>query len=340
MKIQHIIYPFLLGLLIISGCREITVTTRVNEDGSFTRFIKITGDSADVFKKDLPYPIDDSWSRNSMKDSTENGKFIVVYTKSYEDSDQLNTEIKQDTGWMKGLKRNVSINKRFGFFYSYLTFSETYIAIKPFEKLNYPNKLSSEEMLILSGNKIPITANDSLKEEKVSDRFEELLIEAIADEVISTLEEGIKSLNDPQLDPASVVIYRDSIENNLVEYFEKMEVFIDFYKDWTGNESVIKLKSLEPPLFEELDQKVSFLLNSIFMDSYSQTVEMPGLITQTNANSVTGNKVSWNVGSDHFFFDDFEMLVESRVVNTWAFVLAGFFVFVVIILLFTKINRS
>lgn len=339
MKTQHIIFLFLIGLLIISGCREITVTTRVNKDGSFTRFIKITGDSADVFRTDLPYPIDETWSRNSVKDSSEKGDYIMVYTKSFKTSDQLNIEIKQDTGWMKDLKRNVSINKRFGFFYSYITFSETYQAINPFVELNYPNSLTDEEKLFLTGNKIPLTSDDSTRQKQVADKFEELLIKALANEIIITMEEGIVQLNDPLFNTDQLENYRDSIEHKLEEYHVNMYVYIDFYKEWTGNESFDKLKTLKPPLFDTLDNKVSFLLNAIFMDSYSQTVEVPGLITETNAKSVTGNKVSWNINSDQFFFDDYEMKVESRVVNIWAFLISGILVFAAIILLFIKINR-
>ena len=208
MKTQHIIYLFLVTMLIISGCREITVTTEVNKDGTFTRTIRITGDSASVFKHDLPYPIDGTWIKNVIKDTTDQGDYILTYTKTYRNSDQLNTEINQDTSWRKQLERKVTINKSFGIFYSYITFCETYKAIKPFVRLNYPNYLTQEDMLYLSGNRIPITANDSVKEKQVTDKFENLLIEAIANEIIITLEEGIRILNTPELNPENVQVYR------------------------------------------------------------------------------------------------------------------------------------
>ncbi|PLW97712.1 MAG: hypothetical protein C0591_06005 [Marinilabiliales bacterium] len=325
-------------LIIFSACREITVTTKINPDGSFTRVIKITGDSADVFRKDLPYPIDDSWLMEVKHDSADTSMY-VTYTKTYSNSDLLNYEMQNDTGWMSQLDRKVDIKKRFGFFYSYITFCETYKAIKPFEKLNYPNKLTPEEIQYLSGSKIPITVSDSVMAKQVSDKFDELLIEALANEIISTLENGIKKLNDPQLNPETVEFYRDSIEYKLNDYYEDMNVYIDFYKEWTGNESVIKLKTLDPPLFKELDRNVSMLLNAIFMDSYSQTVEMPGLITETNAKSATGNKVSWNVNGDKFLFEDYKMQVESRVINYWMFALTGFLVLVLIVFLLMKTFR-
>ncbi len=92
MKTNHIILLIIAVMFTFSACREITVTTKVNKDGSFTRIIKITGDSADLFKKDLPYPIDDSWLMEVKRDSVDTSLF-VTYTKTYTDSDLLNTEM-------------------------------------------------------------------------------------------------------------------------------------------------------------------------------------------------------------------------------------------------------
>jgi len=339
MKTQHIIYIFLVTLLIISGCREITVTTKVNKNGTFTRMIKITGDSSSVFKPDLPYPIDETWVKTVIKDTTDKGDYILTYTKSFKNSDLLNNELNADTSWRKKLDRKITIDKQFGFFYSYITYCETYKAINPFKKLNYPNYLTPDEMLYLSGNRIQITASDSAMEKKVSDRFERFLIEAIANEIIITMEDGIKKLNDPQLNPDNVTLYRDSIENKLDDYYENMDVYIDFYREWTGNESVNKLKTLEPQLFGKLNEKISFLLNAVFMDEYSQTVEMPGLITETNSILVTGNKVSWKVNGDKIIFHDYEMKVESRVVNRWAFIVSGIILLLGLILLIIKASK-
>ena len=80
--------------------------------------------------------------------------------------------------------------------------------------------------------------------------------------------------------------FKDSIKNRLYDYYENFDVYIDFYREWTGNESVNKLKTLEPPLFE-----------------------------------------------------DYEMKVESRVVNRWAFVVSGLLLFLVLILLVLKVRR-
>jgi hypothetical protein len=75
------------------------------------------------------------------------------------------------------------------------------------------------------------------------------------------------------------------------------------------------------------------------MEDYSQYVEMPGLITETNSLILKGNSVSWKVQNLYFLFSDYKMQVESRVVNYWMFALTGFLVLVLIVFLLMKTFR-
>jgi len=76
------------------------------------------------------------------------------------------------------------------------------------------------------------------------------------------------------------------------------------------------------------------------MENYQQVVNMPGLITETNSLELKGNQVSWNVEPLSFLFDDYNMHVESRVVNYWMFALTGFLVLLLIIFLIIKAIRN
>jgi len=69
---------------------------------------------------------------------------------------------------------------------------------------------------------------------------------------------------------------------------------------------------------------------------YTLEAEMPGLITKTNSTIMYGNTVSWDVHSLSFYFEDYEMYVESRIVNYWAFILSGIVVLLLLIALVVK----
>jgi hypothetical protein len=323
-------------LIVVSGCHEISVTTKVNKNGSFTRFITVSGDSADVFKVGLPYPVDDSWTKTASTDSTDTTKYILVYTKTFKNSRILNREISADTSWQKDLNRKIEIKKGFGFFYSYITFRETYFSANTFNRLNFKDYLSQDDILYFTDKKIPVTSEDSLKYDKASENVMNFLEEVLVTEIVAILENGIKQVNDPTIDPSQVATFKDSIRTKLDNHYDHFEAYIDFYKNWTGNQAAEKLKLIQPPLFDEFNKKASRLIKALYMEGFSQNVEMPGLLTGTNSTNISGNQVSWEVENGMFLFQDYEMVVESRVVNTWAFWVTGIVILSLLIFLVIK----
>lgn len=336
MKTNHIILLLIALLFTFSACREITVTTKVNKDGSFTRIIKITGDSTDIFKKDLPYPIDEKWLMEVKHDSVDTSMY-VTYTKTYSDSDLLNTEMQNDTSWMSRLDRRIEIRNKFGFFYSYLTFDEYIRAANPFIFLNFNDYLNAEDMKWLSNEILPKTSDDTITLEEVEEKALEFLACSITAEIVDILETGIRQLDDPDIDPQIVQMNHDSLLKLVNEWaFDKPDIFIDSLSGWIENTELLKLKQQEPDLFNEFNIKVKYFNRVFDMHDYHQYVEMPGLITETNSQVLKGNSVSWEVENGSFLFVDYTMHVESRVVNYWMFALTGLLVLVLIVFLLIK----
>ena len=341
MKTHSLIIFLIILVLGFSACKEITVTTKVNEDGSFTRTITVIGDSSAVLNAVLPYPVDRTWQKRFEKDTTDTDNYILTYSKTYNNSDGLKDEINQDTSWRNQLTRHIDIEKSFGFFYSYLTFKEVYKTANLFTKVDKKDFFTDEDLDWISGQKIAVTAKDSARIEKADERVEGYLLEAITLEIVDILTIGIQGLNNPALHADDVIIWKDSIKKKVDEWeWDKPERFIDYYCDWTGIPEVEELKNLESPTFSELAQKIMLLKNIIEMDTYKQNVEMPGLITETNSVSLKGNTVSWNFDPVPILFRDYEMYVESRVVNYWAFILLGVVLLMLISLLLIKSFRK
>jgi hypothetical protein len=341
MKTQNIILSLIvLLLLVFSACREVTVTTKVNPDGSFTRIITVTGDSSDVFKKDLPFPVDETWEPKSSKDPSDSTKYILTYTKSFRNSIELDKEIKSDTGSYRNLERAISVTKSFRFFFSYLNFKEVYKSANPFSRLDYRDYLTEEDIRWSSGLKIPVSAADSISKKESEDKAMAFLVASAAAEVESIMQNGIDRLNDPLLNPVDVSIYHDSlckkIDNS--NYPDSVN-FIDFYREWSGNEAFSQLHNLKPPLFEDFTKKWALVDTISGIESYTEEVEMPGLITGTNSSMLSGNQVRWEFESISVLVRDYEMYVESRVINYWAFVLAGCILLALLIMLTVKAVR-
>ncbi len=339
MKTKQILNILLILFLALSSCREITVTTVVHDDGSFTRIFTITGDSTDVFSKDLPYPIDSTWTSEYSKDTSQKSEFTLTYSKTFKRSKDLNNEVAADTGWRKKLDRHFDIGKAFGFFYSYPRYREVIKAANPFKEYDYSEYLSQEDILWLSGQKLPITKADSAKLKSADDRSTEYFEDLVTQEIIKVMEKGIAELDNPELVPQDVILYKDSIKHRLDDVQSNLNIYIDYYCKWTNNPSVKELYNIDPPVFQELNKKMKFLLDVLGMESYTVEVELPGIIMETNSTKLEGNKVEWKVDPMSIVLEDYEMYVESRIINKWAFYVAGVVLLLLIILLILRIRK-
>ncbi len=338
MKNLMIIISTLITVILISSCREIDIKTIVNIDGSLTRIITITGDSSDVYKKGLPYPINESWEMNFCKDTLSKDNFILTYTKSFANSAELNNEIKQDSGWRHQLKRNISIDNSFGFFYSYLTYNETIKAANPFKFLDYRDYLNESDMIWLTGEKIAVNSADSAKIKEAEDKAEDYLQKSFSAEILALLKDGVKDLDNPRIKTDLVDYYADSISNKVRDWdLDSIYGFVDYFAAITQKKEIEKIKETKKAQLEGIDKKNELLAKIFGMEEYSVTVEMPGLLTNTNSPSIKGNKVHWKVSTMSFLFKDFQMVSESRIVNLYMFIIAGILLLSLIILAAIKL---
>jgi hypothetical protein len=99
------------------------------------------------------------------------------------------------------------------------------------------------------------------------------------------------------------------------------------------------LNKLEPSIFEDFMKKMKVLEAIFGLEGYTEEVEMPGLITATNSAMLKGNQVRWEFQPISVAASDYEMYAESRVINYWAFVLAGCVLLGLVVLLAVKAVR-
>ena len=344
MKTKYFIITLMLLAFSLSSCREITVKTRVNADGSFTRIITLTGNVTDsssvVTVTGLPYPVDDSWQMMTMRDTSDSAKLICIYSKHFPGDEALKEEIASDTSWMKVLDRQINVKKKFMFFYSYITYREFYKKADPSGLLDYQDYMSPQDLEWMVGNRQALNARDSALRDTAEARAERYIMDSYRAEVINGLNNGIQRLNDPELQSFDINAYfNDSIINEMLEDSDGHEHIIDTLESLSGQPALLKLKDLSPPVFSDLINKIDLFEKIMMMHDYTSEVEMPGLLTATNSVNVVGNTVSWHVQPTSFYFDDYEMFVESRVVNQWAFVLSGIVLLLLIVVFVVRIFR-
>ncbi|MEJ2596052.1 MAG: hypothetical protein P8100_13235 [bacterium] len=358
MKTHHMIILLLVILLGFGACREITVTTTIHHDGSFTREILIEGDSSSVFNMDLPYPVDDSWEAGLVvkenltsyqslfpewsiaQDTSLEKECLLTYRKTYTDMALLNREMDEDTGWRQGLDRDIKIDKHSGIFYTYFTFRESTPSANPFQNKDIHDYLSASEIQMLKEAKPADKKGDSLygiAEEKAF----EYLKETIYNEVTYAMEKDISKLGNPELNAVDLDDYSDSADRKLEDVsFDQLSEFIDFYAEWTGKQEFLLLKTMEDNSFAQLDSKWGYFLKLLEMEGYTQQVVMPGLLIETNSKQVVGNLVSWKEEGFPMILFDHEIFAESRTVNYTGFIISGIILLALVFLLSYSAFRS
>ena len=82
------------------------------------------------------------------------------------------------------------------------------------------------------------------------------------------------------------------------------------------------------------DERYEDQLFAGLMDDYENSLLMPGLLTDTNAELLQGDTLSWDVDVIKFIDRDYVMFAESKVTNRWAYVLSGFIILMAVIIPF------
>jgi hypothetical protein len=88
-----------------------------------------------------------------------------------------------------------------------------------------------------------------------------------------------------------------------------------------------------------IKSKIQFVMNA--GGDYVNEVVMPGIILNTNANTVEGNKAVWHFNEDKFTYISYTMNVESRIANTWAtYATGGVLIVLVALLILPRLRRK
>jgi len=334
------------GALLMLNCREITTSTRISPDGSFTRTITVTGDSSDVFDSDLPLPYDDSWrviEEGEIDTTREN--YIYSIRKNFEDVHALNYAFRQQGDLRNGPARRADLRKEFWWFATLYRYRETYPQWTGYDAVPLQEYFSDHELqqihLWISEDSLSVTGEDSVALEQ---KFFLWMGKNLFEETIRLLEHftGTESPDNilGQQKPALWEVFADSVRN-----WDELSVksLTEILDDRLGTERLGRIYSQHQAAFDSLEERMTPILLSqddVAGPEYGYNdknrVTMPGKILSTNADGIEGNTVSWDTGQERYFVYDFVMEVNTRVSHPWAWAVTG----VVVLVLLSGIGIS
>ena len=308
--------------MLTSACNDYTISTKVNEDGSIERIIRIDSYSGSGKPESLPFYIDSTWKSRIEKLTKDTTQKTLFYSKTFSSVDELNKELKKGSK----IKSVAKFEKKFRWFYTYFYYTETYKKTNPFKTIPLETSFSVNEIDSL---------NNGLMSKGLSKKVDDVLGKCIVEEFIDSIAAVTKANSIYNVDKLNLLK-----EQLLTKELDTTDKLIKNMENIYGTKSVNLLKPEFERIFKNMENKIEEYVSPSNSVSFTANVIMPGLIINTNAPTVEGNKLTWKPEGESYVFTDYKVSAESRVANTWITLATGVVVVILILILLVPIFRK
>jgi len=349
MRVRSFGVAALAGLIIVAapGCLEIETKTHVRRDESLNRTVVFSGDSAGVPGACIVLGIDSSWALETRR---EERKYILTASREFATVQDMARALRGSPG--KSVTITPRLESRFDWFFTIYRYSETWSRLHQINEVPLSDYVSPGEIDMFFRHELrkePFpTKGDSLALADAEDRYTEWDSRNWFEAYYKIFLKGVRELGDPALQVDSVERRKEVLFRALGADFS---AFADSKKSSDFNAMGAEFaRVLKNPLALEAAAKESDAIallarQQAFVEDfapfgYKVRTEMPGLITNTNAPSINGNIVTWEDFEGALYITDFDMWVESRVVNWWAVGIAALLLVIVTALSIAGIVRG
>lgn len=326
-------------LMIAVSCDEpeTMVTDIVHADGSVTRKIEMRSRKNNFIEKVMQVPFDNTWKTADTIEIGEKGDttWIKRGEKLFQNTDEINHAYKNDSGANKMVRREVSFRKSFKWFNTEFRFSEK---IDRQLSFGYPlkNFLNSEELLYFyspeSVKSEMEKGKDSLKYVALKDSVDKKVDKWTYRNIVSMWIGEFSKLTTSK--PGNE-IKADSLkkyEDEFVLLIKKNES--DFDSLWSNGAILKKIigEKKANKFRAEADSALSTVTTNFLLDfkEYSVRIVMPGELINTNGFLDSSEVLTWPVKYDFFMTAPYEMWAESKITNSWAWIVSGLFLLFVL----------
>jgi hypothetical protein len=313
-------------VLIMPGCLDIWISTKVNTDGSIEKTIQFNGsDSAEIAGARFAFLQEEGWKKEWSV--PEKDKFRLTATRQFKSVKQLNASMNPADTNLQVVRIDARLQRKFRWFFTRFVYTETVLQANPFNGLNYHDYLNDKDIRLISLNDEARKSDpeyDSVAYKVTEKKFEDFLYRSMFEDFYRVLVGVLKSDPTLTLKPADLehqkeLIFRTVLDSTNGDSSDAILKGVNLVMNHPDIQ-VISEKHLKK--FDGFHERMKFYEASSD-DSYKFTIRMPGLLLQTNSRKIEGADTGWELTYYDFFFHDFQMTAESRKVNSWAFVVAG-----------------
>lgn len=312
-------------MIIAVGCNEYTTKTKINADGSCQRTVTVEGEISNIAEAPFPIPTDKSWNILTKKSEKDSSKNIYTASKSFNSVEDLSKEYKSPNK----IQVQIKFEKKFRWFYTYYEYEETYKSFFPYKSIPLNKYLSVAEYKSYLDGDTSKTLEDKLEKYSGENYLEYFLTELIKE----SRKNGIGEINE-----ASIKKNRSLISEH-IDHSDNTDELVLFLQNIFKNKKLFVLKPFLEKITKEIDKNLEWVSSA--EGTYTNQINMPGIILTTNSKSVTGNNVEWKLDAKRFQFEDMKMMVESRTANVSMFIITGILIaFALAMLLVPKFRKT
>lgn len=336
-------------LLMIFSCNEpeTIVTNIVHPDGSVARRVEMRSAVNEFDPSDYCVPVDSSWSiRDTIeiitKDEKSDTTWIKIAEKKFESVEEINKEYSTDKGKNRSSKRTARFARKFKWFNTEFRFSENidkifqhgnplkdYLNKEEMDFYFLPSSISDEKLQGPDSTKYK-TLKDTI-ENKTETWIQSCLVSEWIGEftrlIAGKAPEDLSKETLKKREPEVVKILQaghDDPDSLIISEFLGAENYNKFKKESDSASAIIE---------KRFDEWSSF-------SNYSLKIIIPGKLLGTNGVMDKNGELVWALKSGYFFSEPYQMWVESKIPNTWAWIVSVIFLlFVMAGLIFRVIKK-
>lgn len=335
--------------------------TQINADGTCSKTIETTGDSAfmvgDTSKNPFDIDLDSTWEiswkyktpeystnwplKSWTWDTTSKEPLNVRAVRKYKSVEEMAASFKlsKKHEW-RNITPAYSLNKKFRWFYTYYTYTELYPKLKTLDRIPFDKYLTKQEAEFwFNGNLDLIKGMNGIEikdeAEKVEGKFNLWFGHNLIDLEYDIFIEKFDSIKGLEIDKQKFISSKDAVIQSCLDNISKedeLEVYLDKYfktkafSNYTEKQGIIK----------ESTEKILGGFINYFDSSIDYNLLMPGKIIKTENLVNHGDTLSINLTAYRMVYSDFKISATSRKPNIWAFIVSGLIVLLAVGSMFVK----
>jgi hypothetical protein len=321
--------------------QKVTVGSVVHPDGAIDRTIAFKEvDSSKVVRNMFGVRESDGWDTKFERATPDDSvtvkrtdqKYSIVFSQKFVSAAEANKVLDKSNDSLFRIRS--SFEKKFRWFYTYIDYSDTYVAINRFRHLPKEDFFTPEDFAFI--NRLPaegrsITKADSIYLDNLTEKvYGHYALRACYEEHFHMMLEAVNENSIGRQWTDSLNRYKGLMFSNFSKNADDKDsdimekAFMIQLIDTLGISFPIdRVSTAYRRKFAEMTPRFEFMMEAASEGKFTNMVKMPWDVIETNADSIDGPTLYWNPPTLKLALTDYTMYATARKLNYWAVIVSA-----------------